>query len=194
MVRTLGSKNCDIVLVLVFHHTDTSLYLLSLALALSIHNKLYIVTLAVSNNVEAVVNAANENSFTTGDEGISGALRDAMYPQGIYEECIEFKKKRSGMTPIVQKETEAHINVLKATAESRDQYDVCGARKVQQDGSSVSSILECEAAWQSTNGYLKKSGVTHVIHPVGPKWTDVQFLDVRSRGKKTNTFVLVPLG
>jgi hypothetical protein len=28
------------VLVLVFHHTDTSLYLLSLALALSIHNKL----------------------------------------------------------------------------------------------------------------------------------------------------------
>jgi hypothetical protein len=25
----------------VFHHTDTSLYLLSLALALSIHNKLY---------------------------------------------------------------------------------------------------------------------------------------------------------
>ncbi len=36
-----GRRVNSFVLVLVFHHTDTSLYLLSLALALSIHNKLY---------------------------------------------------------------------------------------------------------------------------------------------------------
>jgi hypothetical protein len=35
-----GRRVNSFVLVLVFHHTDTSLYLLSLALALSIHNKL----------------------------------------------------------------------------------------------------------------------------------------------------------
>jgi hypothetical protein len=34
-----GRSVNSFVLVLVFHHTDTSLYLLSLALALSIHNK-----------------------------------------------------------------------------------------------------------------------------------------------------------
>jgi hypothetical protein len=35
-----GRRVNSFVLVLVFHHTDTSLYLLSMALALSIHNKL----------------------------------------------------------------------------------------------------------------------------------------------------------
>jgi O-acetyl-ADP-ribose deacetylase (regulator of RNase III) len=147
-----------------------------------------IVTLAVSYHVGAVVNAANGKSFTTGDDGISGALRDAMYPQGVYEECIKFKKNRSSMSKTDQADAEYNLTILKATAESQGEYDVCGATKSQLDGSPVNRILECGAAWQYTNGYLKASGVTHVIHAVGPKWTDVDFLDVRSRSRQENTF------
>ncbi len=47
MVKTnpvYGRRVNSFVSVLVFHHTDTSLYLLSLALALSIHNKLFVWT------------------------------------------------------------------------------------------------------------------------------------------------------
>ena len=147
-----------------------------------------IVTLAVSYRVGAVVNAANEKSFTTGDDGISGALRDAMYPQGVYEDCINFKKNRSSMSKTDQADAEYHLTILKATAESQGSYNVCGAKKSRLDGSQVNLILECEAAWQPTNGYLRASGVTHVIHAVGPKWTDVDFLDVRSRSRQENTF------
>jgi hypothetical protein len=44
-----GRRVNSFVLVLVFHHTDTSLYLLSLALALSIHNKLNLSLIVTSS-------------------------------------------------------------------------------------------------------------------------------------------------
>ena len=146
-----------------------------------------IVTLAVSENVEAVVNAANSESFTPSDDGISGALRDAMYPRDVYEDWISFKNNRSSMSADVRKATEERINLAKATAD-QGEYQVCGTRKTQQDGSPVATIPECGAAWQYANGYLKDFGVTHVIHAVGPKWMDNDFYDDRTRSMKRNTF------
>jgi hypothetical protein len=48
VIQVYGRRVNSFVLVLVFHHTDTSLYLLSLALALSIHNKLKLYRLFLS--------------------------------------------------------------------------------------------------------------------------------------------------
>ena len=145
-----------------------------------------IVTLAVTEKVEAVVNAANSESFATGDGGISGALRDAMYPKDVYDACIEFENNRRKMSAVDKKTTETSINDAKRVAEFQGEYNVCGARKLLQGGSPVTSIQESGAASQDTRGYLKDSRVQYVLHAVGPKWNDDTFFD--GSGYKKNTF------
>jgi O-acetyl-ADP-ribose deacetylase (regulator of RNase III) len=131
-----------------------------------------IVKFITTEGVEAVVNAANSQSFTPGDGGISGALRDAMYIKKVYEKCVLLKNEKD---PSVYKTTlEGQIDIAKRHCE----WEVCGTKKYLTP--SVNAISECKyisetkAAWEFAKGYLDDSGVKFVIHAVGPKWTDTK--------------------
>jgi O-acetyl-ADP-ribose deacetylase (regulator of RNase III) len=96
-------------------------------------------------HADAVVNAANGNSFTTGDHGISGRLRDLMYPRGI-------KKGQS------EEEDEKVITTMKNV--------YSGEKNVPRK-----TVGETKAGVQVAAGQLLEN-YKYVIHAVGPKWND----------------------
>lgn len=149
-----------------------------------------IVDVAVKDHVQAVVNAANSNSFTTGDGGISGALRDAMYPKEVYKRCMQIKNNKIPQQDVVS--TLQRIQIAK----EHSPFQVCGVSKYltsDVNKKSAKIISETQAAWQQTTGYLRESGVQYVIHAVGPDWTNYEnFSDCVSRIRTTieNTMTL----
>ena len=90
---------------------------------------------------EAVVNAANGRSFTDGDAGVSGVLRDA---------CSEVG--RGGWFADVCNQPKSCLTDGGA----------------EQSGLEVD---ETQAALQPAGGRLSRCGVRWVIHAVGPQWT-----------------------
>ncbi len=149
-----------------------------------------IVDVAVTEHVQAVVNAANSNSFTTGDGGISGALRDAMYPKEVYNRCMEIKNNTIPQQDVL------FISRRIRFAKKYSPFQVCEVSKYLTSDvkkKSVKIISETQAAWQQTTGYLSESGVQYVIHAVGPDWTNYEnFSDCMSRIRTTieNTMTL----
>jgi O-acetyl-ADP-ribose deacetylase (regulator of RNase III) len=146
-----------------------------------------IVNFITSEHVQAVVNAANSESFIPGDDGISGALRDAMYSRPIYQGCV--KMKHAGTLEDERQSLDARIKLAKMHSDAEN--PVCGSMKYLKTTFDISSqvklLTETQAAWEPTKGYLKASGVEFVIHAVGPKWTNpkYQFEQCASKLKET---------
>lgn len=132
-----------------------------------------IVSVVVRERVQTVVNAVNSHSFTTGDGGISGALRDTMYMEDVYQRCLALLKPE--FPPDIKKEIENEIQDKKRNSG----LTVCNATKYFTVDKTKSSdtIDETKAAWQETTGYLKQKGVRYVIHSVGPNWTDEKYVN-----------------
>ena len=97
-------------------------------------------------NADAVVNAANEKSFQKSDGGMSGALRDLMYPHGkkMGQDAEEDKKILTSMKDVY--------------------FD--NEKMVQS-----THVKECAVGVQATTGELANN-YKHVIHAVGPRWYD----------------------
>ena len=134
-----------------------------------------IVKFITTEGVQAVVNAANSQSFIPGDDGISGALRDAMYSRAIYQNCV--RMKYGGTLEDERQSLDAQIKLAKMHADAEN--PVCGSTKYLKSTFDISSqvrlLTETQAAWEPAKGYLKDSGVDFVIHAVGPKWTDTDY-------------------
>ena len=93
---------------------------------------------------QAVVNAANQQSFTQGDSGVSGVLRNA---------CSEVGQAGDYRDVCYQPKT----------------WLVGGADAVaEQTGEEVA---ETQVGSQPAGGRLRRCGVEWVLHAVGPRWT-----------------------
>jgi O-acetyl-ADP-ribose deacetylase (regulator of RNase III) len=96
-------------------------------------------------HADAVVNTANDASFQIGDAGISGALRNLMYPPGIKKEQYD----------------------------EEDNKVITTMKDVYVDGTMKRSkhVEECAAGMQAAAGVVLQN-YKHVIHAVGPRWAN----------------------
>lgn len=108
---------------------------------------------------QAVVNAANEASFTDGDAGVSGVLRNACSDVG-----------RAGYYSDVCRQPKTWL--------------VHGAHTVvEQTGYEVP---ETQVGLQPAGGRLRRCGVRWVLHAVGPRWT--QYTEVECQTRQSPQF------
>jgi len=132
--------------------------------------------------VDAVVNAANSLSFMTMDGGVSGALRNAMRPPGWRERKRELRKARAHGTTagsggrVIRKTPAAGKNKSAPAPAEKDDDGVIAYPKLfwDDDGKEHTNkrLPTTQAGVQPALGILRSQGVRHVVHAVGPIWTD----------------------
>ena len=118
---------------------------------------------AISN---IIVNAANPNSFSIYDAGISGALRDKMAEQKDKELYKIYKETLS-------KETDNEIKQQLTAAYNKTNYKI---NKTLLDNTQSTEIDTGQVGFQVTTGMLKTSQhVLYILHAVGPDRTEMPY-------------------
>ena len=118
---------------------------------------------AISN---IIVNAANPNSFSIYDAGISGALRDKMAEQKDKVLYNQYGEKLS-------KETDNKIKQQLTAAYNKTNYKI---NKTLLDNTQSTEIDTGQVGFQVTTGMLKTSQhVLYILHAVGPDRSEMPY-------------------